>query len=69
MVQWQLTISFARFNAKHVVTFQSKSEAKRAGVKAATEGIWITGKGFDETFWSANSVAKVSVEALVEEEQ
>ena len=68
MVQWQLTISFAKFNAKHTSSYNDKAEAMRVGRKAAEDGIWVTHKDGAETFWAASAVARVHIELLPEVE-
>ena len=67
MALWRLTLSFTRFNAKYAAEFTDLSDAKRAGMKAAKEGIWVTNKDKSETFWAPAAIGKIHLE-LVEEE-
>jgi len=67
-VQWKLTFSFSRFNAKHEVTFASKSAAKEVVRNALKAGIWVVHKnGSDETYWGPEAIAKVTIELMKEE--
>lgn len=65
-VEWKLTISFARFNAKHEVTFLSKSSAKEVARKVIKEGIWVIDSREKETYWGPEAIAKMTLEAIDE---
>jgi hypothetical protein len=61
---YEITFSFARFNAKHVVQASDLSDAKRIAEDTEKRGIWVVEGSKKRTFWGPSAIAKITLELV-----